>query len=201
MPFGFRIWLSLSTIVFTAISAAANNSSTTTNYSGSRISLRYPTVYYSRISDRAMEVACHGDDSACLSLGYIRLHKVRPAGGSQVDSASTCLGSIATCSNIRGGQNYSISSDGEVKISDPTAAVSKREMGKWVIYEAFWLCGWRRMNGEYFPYGGQCYSAVLSSKDKTVEFNFLLGEAGCRKIETCWRKPLKRIRRMLSSVE
>lgn len=199
MPYKLQIWLPILLSFFTSITATANNSSL--HFSGGGISLNYPTSDYSRIIYHAAKRACPTDDSACPSYFQIKLHKFHPIGGTQFDSASSCLESIIICSNIRGGQNYWISSDGEVKISDPTAAVSKREMGKWVIYEAFWLCGWSRMNGEYFPYGGQCYSAVLSSPDKTVEFNFLLGEAGCRKIEKCWRTTLRRLRHMLSSVE
>lgn len=199
MPYKPYIWLSIILSLCISINAKANDSSLT--FSGGGILLHYPTSDYSRITYHAPEIACPADDSACPSYYHIKLRKLHPIGGTQFDSASSCLDSITVCSNIRGGQNYWVSSEGVVKISDPTAPVSKRNMGKWVVYETFWLCGWSPTNGEYSPYGGQCYSAVLSSPDKTVEFNFLLGEAGCSEIRKCWSTTLRRLRRMLSSVE
>ncbi|MCC4114396.1 hypothetical protein LLG90_03415 [Aromatoleum toluclasticum] len=171
------------------------------SHAGGGISFRYSTSIYSRTSYFPTEPACKSNELPCLNLFHIRLHRTHTTGGTQFDSGSACWGSIDACSDIPRAQNYWIGPEGEVRISDPTAAVTRREMGKWVVYEAFSLCGWTRSTGEYFPYGGQCYSAVLASQDKTVEFTFLLGEAGCRKIEKCWRTKLNSLRYMLSSVE
>lgn len=194
-----RTWLPL--ILSLCISAPAAAADFPSSFNGGGISLRYLTSDYSNITYHVTEIACPSDGSACPNYYIIKMRKFHPIGGTQFDSASSCLDSITVCNNIRVGKNYWVTSDGVVQLSDPTAPVTKTTMGKWFVYETFWLCGWSPTNGMHSPYGGQCYSAVLSSKDKTVEFHVLLGEAGCRNIEACWRKPLKRIRDMLSSVE
>lgn len=129
------------------------------------------------------------------------LAKVKPLGGTRSDIGWLCLDSTENCAKIPGTQNYWIDeASDEIKVGSQTESVHKRRIGKWVAFEAFPLCGWTSESIGFNPAGGQCYSVVLSGKEKTISFNILLGQnKGCKDIEMCWKIQLNQLRQMLGS--
>lgn len=133
----------------------------------------------------------------------ISLIKRKELGGTQSDAGWVCHDSVSVCATADGTQNYWLDeAANEIRVGGPTEPVRKTKLGAWIAYEAFPLCGWASTTGRSSPYLGQCYAVVLSSDNKTVSFQILLGRnTGCHNVEKCWAKPLARIRQMMHSIE
>lgn len=160
-------------------------------FNGKYISLNLPIEKYSHMVEYL-----HDEQSASSGLtiknNSIRidfsLTKQRPLGGTSADMGSICNSSIIACAASTDTQNYWIDqSTQNIKFGDPTSPMYSRRLGAWQVYEAFPLCGWTSVHGAYSPYGGQCYTAVLTNENKTVDFQILL------EVKTVGAKKLKRV--------
>lgn len=200
-------FLTFSLCISEAFSLENSSNVVWSRFNGKHIFLNLPAGKYSNI----IEYPHDGQSDYFSELGIknksIRINfsltKRRPLGGSSADVGSICNGPIIVCAVSADTQNYWIDqSTQSIRLGDPTSPVYRRRLGAWQAYEAFPLCGWTSAHGVYIPYGGQCYTAVLTNDNKTVNFQILLGKnSGCKEIETCWAYSLDSIRKMMASID
>jgi len=188
-------------------SLEARSNSMWRQFNGKHISLNLPTEKYKNL------IEYPHDEQSVISLGSgtkndstrinFSLTRRHPLGETSADIGSICNGSIIVCAAGTGTQNYWIDQATQnIQIGDPTSPVYSRLLGIWKVYEAFPLCGWTSTHGTYSPYGGQCYAAVLTTENRTINFQFILGKnKGCKEIETCWAYSLDNIRKMMASID
>ncbi|WP_213957024.1 MULTISPECIES: hypothetical protein [unclassified Variovorax] len=167
------------------------------------IAIRLPTDMYRALVVGELDAATSvvaGEKGAPTRITF-SLIKSKPVGGTHSDGGSVCMGGIHLCATAQSADTYWMdSATGQIRISDPTESVQQTRLGDWTAFEAFPLCGWSSEAGVHSPYGGQCYSVVLTSPAKTVAVQILLGRnSGCKPIEQCWAKPLAKLRRMMAS--
>jgi hypothetical protein len=200
------LWLS--TWFSSAIAFSATPKSNTRLFKGAHISVQMPIDIYSTVLELdpgtgAPPALATTPVEPNITNIDISLTKRKELGGVKHDVGWICHGSVTSCAIASGTQNYWVdAASGEIRVGDPTEPVRKMQLGSWIAYEAFPLCGWTSHTGVFSPYGGQCYAVVLASDKKTVSFQILLGpNTGCKDVEKCWAKQLARLRRMMRSVE
>lgn len=199
-------------IILSYIACQASCAENSTNsgwkrFDGKYISLRLPLKTYSGIieslPDEKQSPISAIELKNKLTFISISLKKKKLTGETFADIGSVCNNSIYVCAQSTGIKNYWVDQTTKnINLGEPTSNVYKRRLGIWTAYEAFPLCGWTSVRGIYTPYGGQCYTVVLGSENKTIDFQILLGQnKACVKIEKCWKNSLISIRDIMRSVK